>query len=62
MAQDRATAESMTDVVSILATVFARRLPEFFSAESCILRYADGVVEVAARLDLFLGIRLIDGS
>jgi hypothetical protein len=36
VAQDRATAESMTDVVSILATVFARRLPEFFSAESCI--------------------------
>ena len=62
MAQDRATAESMTDVVSILATVFARRLPEFFSAELCILRYVDGVVGVAARLDLFLGIRLIDGS
>jgi hypothetical protein len=36
VAQDRATAESMIDVVSILATVFARRLPEFFSAESCI--------------------------
>jgi len=31
----------MIDVVSILATVFARRLSEFFSAESCILRYVD---------------------
>jgi hypothetical protein len=35
---------------------------EFFNAESCILRYVDGVVEVAARLDIVLGIRLIDGS
>jgi uncharacterized membrane protein len=59
---DRATAETMIDVVSILATLFCASAAEFFTAESWNLRYVDGVVGVAARLDIVLGIRLIDGS
>ena len=36
--------------------------PRIFQRLIVHLRYVDGVVRVAARLDLFLGIRLIDGS
>jgi hypothetical protein len=46
----------------ILATLFCASAAEFFTAESWNLRYVDVVVGVAARLDIVLGIRLIDGS
>jgi hypothetical protein len=51
----------MIDVVSVLATLFARRLPNFSAPNRAFCDMLMALVGVAARLDLVLGIRLIEG-